>query len=422
MSRLIYSLLFYLLIPAVVLRLLWRSIKEPSYRASLPERFGFVNFNLVPESDQPIIWVHAVSAGETIAAIPLIKKLLESDFKILVTTMTPAGRERVRTILGPSVLHCYAPYDLPDAISRFLGKVRPRALIIIDTELWPNIIHQCCERKIKTFLVNGRMSARSAAGYKRVLRLTKVMLNELDLVAAQTHSHGERFVDLGLAQGKLVVAGSIKFDQKLPPDFADRTNGLKIKLGERFIVIGASTHQGEEAMILKACAELRKTRDDLLLVLAPRHLHRCDEVKRLAEESGEKIILHSTGNQCEMDTTVFLLDTMGELTYFYGVADIAIVGGSLVPVGGHNLMEAVAASVPVIMGPHLENIDDIAAMFREAGGLRIVNDAQHLEEELSSLVNSDVKRQELTESATRVLNANKGALEKVQKIILGKIR
>jgi len=336
--------------------------------------------------------------------------------------MTPTGRERVKSVLGDSVMHCYAPYDLPDAVSRFLEKVRPQALVIIDTELWPNIIHQCSVRNIRTFLVNGRLSARSAAGYRRVHRLTKGMLDELDVVAVQTTSHGERFLGLGLRQDKLVVAGSIKFDLRLPSDFTARTGILKSQFGERFIVIGASTHEGEERMILEACAALRKIRPDLLLILAPRHPHRSAAVKQEAEESGEKLILHSEGLTIENGTTVFLLDTMGELTYFYGISDIAIVGGSLVPVGGHNLMEAVAAGVPVIMGPHLENIDDIATMFVVGGGLQIVNDGRHLEEELARLVASDVARQKLVEGATQVLEANKGALDKVQEIILGTFR
>jgi 3-deoxy-D-manno-octulosonic-acid transferase len=188
------------------------------------------------------------------------------------------------------------------------------------------------------------------------------------------------------------------------------------------IVMGASTHEGEEEMILKACSAAGTSRDDLLLILAPRHPHRSDEVAKLVAESGLELIRHSTGDQCGQDTKVFLLDTLGELTYFYGVADIAIVGGSLVPVGGHNLLEAVAAGAPVIMGPHLDNIEDIANMFKEAGGLLVAANQQQLEDELSSLVTSELKRLELAVNATRVLEANKGALDKVQEIILGSVQ
>lgn len=416
MPRLIYSFFFYLLIPAVVLRLFWRSMKEPLYRQTLAQRFGFVEFTLADK--RPLIWVHAVSAGETIAAIPLIRKLIARDFRVLVTTMTPTGRERVGTLLGGSVLHCYAPYDLPGSVARFLKRTNPKCLVIIDTELWPNIIHQCSINKIKTILANGRLSSRSAAGYQKVSRLTKSMLAELDHVAVQTSSHGKRFIDLGLSVEKLLVAGSIKFDHQLPADYATRVERLKEKTGSRLVIIGASTHPGEEEMILRACTVLRDSHTDLLLVLAPRHPHRSDEVAALAKKNGDLLVRHSHQQSCDKSTTVLLLDTMGELTYFYGISDIAIVGGSLVPVGGHNLLEAVVAGVPVIMGKHLDNIEDIAAMFEEAGGMRIAQDEEQLLQELHFLISSADHRQQLVSNANDVLEKNKGALGKVEALIV----
>ena len=416
MTRKIYSFFFYLLIPAVILRLFWRSIREPLYRQTLLQRFGFVHFDL--EDDRPLIWVHAVSAGETIAAVPLIRKLLAQGFEILVTSMTPTGRERVQTLLGESVLHCYAPYDLPGSVARFLERTNPQSLVIVDTELWPNIIHQCSTRHVKTILVNGRLSARSAAGYKKISRLTKAMLGEMDHVAVQTSAHGRRFLDLGLPESKLLVAGSIKFDHQLPADFETRVEQLKKKIGDRLVVIGASTHAGEEEIILNACQAIRDSVSELLLVLAPRHPHRSDEVAELAQRKGERLIRHSSQQPCDKDTTVLLLDTMGELTYFYGISDVAIVGGSLVPVGGHNLMEAVVAGVPVIMGSHLDNIDDIASMFEEAGGMRIVSGEEQLRDALSTLLSSQVARQQLSVKANAVLENNRGALGKVEALIV----
>ena len=416
MPRRIYSFFFYLLIPAVLLRLFWRSIKEPLYRQTLLQRFGFVEFDLA--DNRPLIWVHAVSAGETIAAVPLIRKLLARGFKILVTTMTPTGRERVQTLLGESVLHCYAPYDLPGSVARFLDRTNPESLVIVDTELWPNIIHQCSIRHIKTILVNGRLSARSAAGYKKISRLTRAMLGELDHVAVQTPAHGQRFVDLGLADEKLLVAGSIKFDHQLPADFETRVGQLKKKIGNRLVVIGASTHPGEEEIILNACRAIRDSISELLLVLAPRHPHRSDEVAELATRKGDQLVRHSSQQPCDKETTVLLLDTMGELTYFYGISDVAIVGGSLVPVGGHNLMEAVVAGVPVIMGRHLDNIDDIASMFEEAGAMRIVSGEEQLRQELNSLISSHDDRQQLSAKAHAVLKNNRGALGKVEALIV----
>ena len=416
MLRILYSFLFYLAVPAILVRLIWRSIKEPLYRQSLLQRFGFVDFD--KEIGSKLIWVHSVSAGETIAAIPLIRGLIARGFTILVTTMTPTGRERVLSLLGDSVLHSYAPYDLPDAVGRFLERTKPKCLVIIDTELWPNIIHQCFMRNIKTILVNGRLSARSAAGYKKISSLTKSMLHEIDYLAVQTPSHGERFIELGLAEEKLMVAGSIKFDQELPADFSEKVLRLKEKVGDRLIIIGASTHAGEEEMILKAFKSLRSSHEDLLLILAPRHPHRSDEVAALTEKEGEILLRHSDNKNCSERTTVLLLDTMGEWIYFYGISDIAIVGGSFVPVGGHNLMEAANAQVPVIMGPYLENIEDIASMFVENGGMRIAGDAAELGAELRSLVSSMDDRQHLVARANDVLEINQGALNRVENLVV----
>ena len=417
--RILYSFLFYLAVPAVLVRLFWRSIKEPLYRQSLRQRFGFVDFER--EIESRLIWVHSVSAGETIAAIPLVRRLIARGFTVLVTTMTPTGRERVLTLLGDSVLHSYAPYDLPDVVDRFLKRTRPKCLVIIDTELWPNIIHQCSMQNVKTILVNGRLSARSAAGYKKISSLTKSMLLEIDCLAVQTPSHGERFIDLGLAEEKLVVAGSIKFDQELPADFSEKVSRLKEKVGDRLVLIGASTHPGEEEMILKACRSLRSSHEELLLILAPRHPHRSDEVAALAEKVGETLLRHSDDKKCSERTTVLLLDKMGELIYFYGISDIAIVGGSFVPVGGHNLMEAANAQVPIIMGPYLENIEDIASMFKENGGMRIVRDAAELSAELDSLASSVDERQLLVARANDVLEMNQGALERVENLVIQSI-
>ena len=403
--------------PFVLLRLLWRSRREPRYRQNLAQRFGFISF--VP-SASPLIWVHAVSAGETIAAVPLIRNLLAGGYRIVLTAMTPTGRERAEALLGDSVIHCYAPFDLPGAVKRFIKNTGPRCLVIIDTELWPNTIHQCALNNIKTILVNGRLSARSANGYGKIPWLVRPMLNEMDYLAVQTKAHGERFIQLGLAREKLLVAGSIKFDHQLPEDFDSRVTLLRNKIGQRFVIIAASTHAGEEEMILKALADLQRQNRELLLVLAPRHSHRCDEVSALVGQvfSGKTaLVKHSDGIKCDSDTIVLLLDTMGELIYFYGVSDIAIVGGSLVPVGGHNLMEAAEAGVPIIMGHHLENIDDIASMFRDNDAMKVVHDAAELKLELGALVQSSQQRDQLSAMATKVLLANQGALAKVERLI-----
>ncbi len=419
MLRLVYSFLFYLVLPAVLVRLLWRSIKEPTYRQNLLQRFGFVNFE--KENRSPLIWVHSVSAGETIAVAPLVRKLVERGYTVLVTTMTPTGRERVQSLLGDSVLHSYVPYDLPSAVSRFLRRTRPDCLVIIDTELWPNIIHQCAARNTKTMLVNARLSAQSAAGYRKISSLTRSMLMDMDYISAQTAAQGQRFLDLGLAEEKLLISGSIKFDQRLPKDFKENVARLREKVGDRLVIIGASTHAGEEEIILSACRPLRDSHEELLLILAPRHPHRSDEVATWAEKEGETLVRHSDEMKCVDSTTVLLLDTLGELTYFYGISDIAIIGGSFVPVGGHNLMEAACANVPIIMGPYLDHIDDIASMFSEKGGMLIAQNAAELGRQLEALLSSVQERKDLVARANAVLKSNQGALEEVENLIVQSI-
>ena len=409
--RFIYSVLFYIAIPLVLLRLLWRARREPLYRATLLERFGVCG----PFDVRGLIWVHAVSAGETNAVAPLVERLLGKGHKVIVTTMTPTGRERVRALFGDRVLHCYAPYDLPGAIKRFLARVRPAALVIVDTELWPNMIRYTCRSGARTLLINARLSEKSARGYRRVAPLIKSTLDELDMVAVQTEAHGQRFLSLGLSPEKLAVAGSIKFDVKLPADLDERAMALRRKTGKRPVFLAASTHAGEEAMIVDAFLAL--DRKDILLVLAPRHPHRADEVDQLCRNRGLEVVRHSTGADCSARTRVLLLDTMGELMYFYKIADVSFVGGSLVPVGGHNPMEPASLSVPVIMGPHLHNIDDIAANFQEAGGMLVVDSGPALGKALRQLFEDDGMRRELVANADRVMAAGRGALDRVLALI-----
>jgi 3-deoxy-D-manno-octulosonic-acid transferase len=293
--------------------------------------------------------------------------------------------------------------------------------VIIDTELWPNIIHQCAARNTKTMLVNARLSAQSAAGYRKISSLTRSMLMDMDYISAQTAAQGQRFLDLGLAEEKLLISGSIKFDQRLPKDFKENVAQLREKVGDRLVIIGASTHAGEEEIILSACRPLRDSHEELLLILAPRHPHRSDEVATWAEKEGETLVRHSDEMKCVDSTTVLLLDTLGELTYFYGISDIAIIGGSFVPVGGHNLMEAACANVPIIMGPYLDHIDDIASMFSEKGGMLIAQNAAELGRQLEALLSSVQERKDLVARANAVLKSNQGALEEVENLIVQSI-
>jgi 3-deoxy-D-manno-octulosonic-acid transferase len=406
-----------MLLPAVLARLIWRGLKARDYLNFWSQRFGYAP--ALPGAAD-VIWIHAVSAGETIAAVPLIRRLQVRypDNLFVVTNMTPTGAERTRTLLGDTVVQCYAPYDLPGMVKRFLRRVKPSLLLIIDTELWPNMIHYCNAMGIRTMLVNGRLSADSARGYGRIARLTKSMLNEMTLIASQTRQQGDRFVKLGLPQQKLGVTGSIKFDLSIPDNLAGRREFLRIKLGrDRLIFIAASTHQGEDEIILDAFQQLRKEYQKLLLVIVPRHPERFDLVARQAAICGLKTVRHTQEVNCDIETDVLVVDAMGELMYFYAVADFAFVGGSLVPVGGHNMMEAAAFELPILMGPHVQNVDDIAALFVAADAMKIVKDTDSLIQVSARLCADDEYRSNMGRAAGVVMQENRGSLDRVMQLI-----
>jgi len=416
--RLVYSLVFYLAIPLVLLRVYWRARKEPRYRQDLRQRFGFC-----PQSaGENLVWVHAVSAGESIAAVPLIKALLVAGHQVLVTNMTATGREQIERLLGDQVTNCYAPYDLPDAVARFLRRCRPRALVIIDTELWPNMLHQVQRQGVKILLVNARLSARSAAAYARIKAVSRAMLRAIDVVAVQSREQGQRFIDLGLDPSRLHLTGSIKFDTTPPSDQTQRSAEFSRVLGQRLIIVAGSTHPGEEQMLLEAVKPLMEIQPEILLVLAPRHHYRGEQVEQLCHSMGLTTIRRSANQDCGKQTQVFLLDTMGELAYLYAVADITFVGGSLVPVGGHNPMEPAGLGKPVVMGQYLRNIDDIAARFVANGGLLRVESPVALAAGLASLCQSIQLRQQLGAAALQTMAENRGALKLTLQLIDGALR
>ena len=398
----------------MLLRLFKRSLKEPGYRVAIRERFGFFR------SKRPgnVVWIHAVSAGETIAAVPLIRRLLARDYTCLVTNMTPTGRDRVRVLLGDDVENCYAPYDLPGSVDRFLRNNRPRLLITIDTELWPNIIHGCARQGVPTMLVNGRLSSRSAAGYRRIHSLVLPMLQSLKLLAVQTQQHKDRFVSLGTDPDKVEVTGSIKFDAVMADGHPGRLESSRQRIAARPVLLGASTHEGEEAAMLSLLPALQQLIPDVLLVLAPRHTHRCDQVIRTCESSSQTVVRFSEDRAVAEQDQVLLIDVMGELDVFFSLARVAFVGGSLVPVGGHNLLEAVRAGTPVVMGRHLDNIEDIARQFIDRQAIRIVQDNLELQQVVLGLMKDSGETDRLVSAANEVMALNKGALSRVERLIV----
>ncbi len=417
MPRLLYTLCFYLLVPVILLRLFWRGLKAPAYRSRLAERFGWFT---APALNKPL-WIHAVSVGETIAAAPLINRLLAENpaQQIIVTTMTPTGSERVRALFGERVFHVYAPYDLPDAIGRFLKRCRPCALIIMETELWPNTIHACSRRNLPVLVANARLSARSARGYARFGALSRSMLQQISRIAAQHQDDGQRFTQLGLPTDRLTITGSIKFDLELPNNLHKDAQALRRQLGSaRPIWIAASTHAGEDERLLQAHRHLLKRHPNLLLILVPRHPERFDQVYQLCGEQGLSTARRSRTEPCTDATRVLLGDTMGELMLFYGAADIAFVGGSLVANGGHNPLEPAALGLPILMGPHLFNFSHICTQLQDAGGLRVVDaDAQAISDALANWLSQPGQREAAGQAALGVVKANQGALSRLCRLI-----
>lgn len=417
MLRPLYSLVLYLLAPAVLLRLFWRGLRVPGYRQRLAERFGFA----APATGTAPLWVHAVSVGEAQAAAPLIRELLRRHpgTPVLVTTTTPTGAERVRALFGDRVRHVYAPYDLPDATARFLARQRPRLAIIMETELWPNLFHACKRRGVDVIIANARLSERSAHGYGRLGPLTAATLADVTLIAAQAEADAQRFCVLGADRDRVRVTGNIKFDIRLPPSLHEQGEVLRrVCLGaERPVWIAASTHEGEEAPILAAHAHVRQLMPQALLMLVPRHPERFGRAAALCRQAGFDVVLRSEDRPCNADTAVFVGDSMGELSLFYAAADLAFVGGSLVPVGGHNILEPAALGKPVLFGPHMFNFETIATMFLELGAARQVADASTLARVVVEWLRDANLRDGYGAAGARLVAENRGALERLMGLI-----
>lgn len=416
MNRTLYTALFYLGLPLVAIRLWLRARKAPAYAKRIGERFTYGLPTLQPGG----IWVHAVSVGESIAAAPMIRALLQRypQLPITVTCMTPTGSERIQALFAnePRIQHCYLPYDLPCAAARFLDRVQPKLAVIMETELWPNHIHQCAKRGIPVALANGRLSERSAKGYGRFSKLTAPMLAEMSLFAVQTEAEAQRFRDLGARPETVEVTGSIKFDLTIDPQLLQRAAELRGQWQalERPVWIAASTHEGEDEVVLNAHRRLLANHPDALLILVPRHPERFNSVFELCQREGFATVRRSTGTNVDAQTSVLLGDTMGELLFLYALADSAFVGGSLVANGGHNLLEPAALAKPVISGPHLFNFLDIAAQLREAGALAEVDDAEGLAVEVQRLFELPRDAQRMAEAGLAVMRRNQGALQRLQ--------
>ncbi len=417
----LYRIALYIALPVVLVRLLIRVSRSRRYVNRLSQRFGFGLHPAGLAGDDDRIWIHAVSVGEVNAAIPLIHALQKNypERRFTITTMTPTGSDRVVQNFNDAVHHCYLPYDYPGAVKRFLNRLNPSMAIIMETEIWPNYVVECRCRNIPVIYVNTRLSKKSYEGYLRFRKLIAPILRKVDHFAVQTCADSERLIQLGANQNCVEVTGSLKFELDIPASILESAQSVRRDLGlDRPILVAGSTREGEEAHVLQAFLEAKRAIPDLLLVLAPRHPERFRKVYRLCLRSNCKTVLRTqSSGVIDSDVDIYIGDTMGELTLLIAAGDIAYIGGSLVPAGGHNLLEACAASVAVIFGPHMFNFQEIADMVIEKGaGVQVMN-TRELTEVTVRFVNDPVLRDQYGSHGKDFVDENKGALSRILKII-----
>jgi 3-deoxy-D-manno-octulosonic-acid transferase len=414
MMRLVYGVLTRVAAPAVFAATLVRAAKDPAYRTHLGERFG-----LGRRLAMPSIWLHAVSVGEVSAAAALVRALhaRHPDVPLVLTTATPTGRAQAATLFGADVEVRFLPYDTAGSVRRFLARIRPLAAIIMETELWPNLLHECGRRGVPVVFASARLAARSVPRYRRFGMLFSAGLRNA-WVAAQSSADADRFIALGADPARTRVVGNLKFDMRLGEAVAENGRELRRRyLGARPVWTAGSTHEGEEELVLGAHAVLERAVRGALLVLVPRHPQRFEGVAALLERRGLVFDRRGRSETVRPEAQVLLLDTMGELTAFYAASDVAFVGGSLVPVGGHNLLEPAALGVPVITGPHTQNGPQIARLLIEAGGALEVADGVALAAAAGRLLADPAVRERMGESARSFVEAHRGSLARLLALI-----
>jgi 3-deoxy-D-manno-octulosonic-acid transferase len=410
--RAFYSCLFYLLIPFILVRLIWRSIKAPAYRYRWGERFALYN----KKYTQNVIWFHAVSVGEAEALFPLVKQIQQQhpDAKLLITTTTPTGSARVKAVMQDSIEHVYLPYDIPCAVNRFMQCFKPRIAVIMETEIWPNLFASCGKNEVPLYIVNARLSEKSARGYQKIPALVSPALACVKLIAAQTQDDANRFVAIGAKTETVRTLGNIKFDVEVSSEIIGQGLQLKVdKFGGRFVWLIASTHKDEEAIFLEIYKKIKQKIPELLLVIVPRHPERFGEVKKLCEHYQLTVVMRTSSEVCRQYTDVYLADTMGELKMLYAASDVAFVGGSMVPVGGHNILEAAVVGTPVLFGPYMANFKEIAeGVLRQNAAIQCWNENEIINA-IIALYADSAYRALLAEKGKAFVRQNQGAIAKI---------
>lgn len=423
MPRFLYTLLLYLLLPFTPIKLLWRGLRQPEYRQHMAERYGiYPKHSDTNTSRQPLIWLHCVSVGETRGAASLIRELQQRhpQHRILLTHATPTGREAGQQLFGESVLRAYLPYDVPGAVRRFVQHFQPEIGLLMETELWFNLIAACQQQAIPLLLVNARLSERSARGYASTGTLVRHGLQALSAIAAQTEQDAARLTALGAVN--VAIMGNLKFDVLPPDDAVQRGDALRAALGrERPVFLAASTREGEEALLLDAVAQAQIP--GLLTVLVPRHPQRFDDVAALLKRNGLAYVRRSQLAQelsaTALDNNIQLVlgDSMGEMFTYYAACDVAFIGGSLLPLGGQNLIEASAMGKPVLIGPHTFNFAAATELAIAAGAAWRINDSADLASVLKRLFGDHEKRQSMGLAARNFSRSEGGATLRIADLI-----
>ena len=409
----LYSLALYALLPVTIYHLVWRGFRHPAYLSRWNERYAVYGDDVAPDTiAQRTLWVHAVSVGEVAAATALINALLKKypGRRMVVTSITPTGSERVQALWGGLVEHVYLPYDLPGAVGRFLDRYKPSQALIMETELWPNLLFGCRDRGIPVAILNARLSERSLRGYRVLAPLVSRALRTVARICAQTSADGERFIALGARPEAVVVTGNLKFDVAEREDTAVFVDTFRRHAGKRMVWIAASTHPEEELPVLLAHRRLRRRWPDLLLLWAPRHPERFRPVIDRLKSAGLRTATRSADRMAGPEDAAFVIDTLGELPIFFGASDVAFVGGSLQDIGGHNLLEPAAAGVPIVTGPHLHNFAEIADALQQVGALMVVDSEEGLGDALDTLLDNPALRATMGEAGRALAESGRGAL------------
>lgn len=410
-----YSLVMYALTPLTLVHLVSRGFNQREYFQRWSERFAMYR----APAKTPCIWLHAVSVGEVNAITPLLKRLREHypDTPLLITTTTPTGSARVKSLFGNQVQHVYLPYDTPGAVNYFLNYFQPKIAIIMETEIWPNLFSEIGNRHIPLLIVNARLSERSMRGYRIIAGLMKIAMASVTQVAAQSRADLQRYQKLGITSGQGQVTGNLKFDVELPTQLSEQANHWRAEWGKRRVWIAASTHPEEEAVVITAHRKIRERYPDALLLWAPRHPERFESVMELVTAAQWRVMNRVTHEQPDSKTDVFIINTLGELMAFYACADVAFVGGSFQAIGGHNLLEPASLGVPSVVGPHTFNFVDITQLLLDVGAVQQLSTPEELPDALLRCLEDRKLAQQCGEAGRKRIESERGALDRTLKLI-----